>query len=114
MSLTVLCLCAEWCGTCRDFHPAFSAVAGQWPDATFLWADIETHEDLLDELGIDIENFPTVLVATAEQAVVFAGPVTPFADTLQRICRTAAAGDLPQQAPSAWEALLARLRAAGY
>lgn len=110
MSLAVVCLCAEWCGTCRDFRAAFDDVARQWPDAGFVWADIETHEELLDELGIEIENFPTVLIASgAGSALHFAGPITPFADTLQRLCRTAAAGDLPTSQASAWKTLLTTL-----
>lgn len=110
MSLSVVCLCAEWCGTCRDFRTAFDEVARQWPGAGFVWADIETHENLLDELGIEIDNFPTVLIASGGgRALHFAGPITPFADTLQRLCRTADAGDLPVSHAPAWMALLTRL-----
>lgn len=107
MSLAVVCLCAEWCGTCRDFRAAFDSVARRWPDAGFVWADIEAHEDLLDDMGLEIENFPTVLIASGDgSALHFAGPTTPFADTLQRLCRTAEAGDLPTLDAPSWLTLL--------
>jgi thiol-disulfide isomerase/thioredoxin len=110
MSLSVVCLCAEWCGTCRDFRLAYEAVARQWPEARFVWMDIETHEALLDALGIDIENFPTVLIVSPAGAVHFAGPITPFAETLQRLCRAAHAGGLAAGGGgTAWAALLAGL-----
>lgn len=94
MSLNVICLCAEWCGTCRDFRPLFDRVASHAPTDRFLWVDIEAHEALLDSVGIEIENFPTLVITPAAGATCFAGPVTPFAETLERLCRAARAGDL--------------------
>lgn len=94
MFLNVICLCAEWCGTCRDFRPLFDRVASQAPADRFLWGDIEVHDALLDSVGIEIENFPTLVITPAAGATCFAGPVTPFAETLERLCRAARAGDL--------------------
>ena len=49
-TLLVACLCAEWCGTCRDYRTAFDQLADAHPDACFAWIDIETHADQLDDL----------------------------------------------------------------
>lgn len=101
MTLHVICLCAEWCGTCRDFRPAFTSVATQSAGDRFQWIDIETHDALLDALGVEIDSFPTVLIA-GDDRLCFAGPVTPFADTLQRLCRAARAGTLAFGGESVW------------
>ena len=109
MSLSVICLCAEWCGTCRTFRAAFDDLSRQSPDDRFLWVDIETHEALLDRIGIDIENFPTVLILTATGEPHFAGPITPFGDTLRRLCRAARAGDLSPDTSQPWRELALQL-----
>ncbi len=57
----VACLCADWCGTCKDYMSGFAALAARYPGDCFVWIDIETHADRLGE-DIDIENFPTVLI----------------------------------------------------
>lgn len=59
-TLFVACLCAEWCGTCRDYREAFNRLADKHPDICFAWIDIETHADRFDDL--DVENFPTILI----------------------------------------------------
>ena len=78
----VFCLCAQWCGTCREYQPIFAQLASQWQEVKFVWVDIESHDDLLGDL--DIENFPTLLIADAQGRVRFAGTVLPHAETLQR------------------------------
>ena len=37
----VVCLCAEWCGACRDYRQPLAAVAGEFPEHAFAWIDIE-------------------------------------------------------------------------
>ena len=59
-TLLVACLCAEWCGTCRDYRATFDALALAHPEMCFVWIDIETHADRFDDL--DVENFPTLLI----------------------------------------------------
>ena len=90
--LTVACLCAEWCGSCRgyrvDFENTLSAQTGAGIDAH--WIDIEDQAELVG--AIDVENFPTLLIARGDE-VLFFGPVTPHASTLQRLVQAAAAGD---------------------
>jgi thioredoxin 1 len=78
----VVCLCADWCGTCRDYRPVFDQVAAGHPDMRFVWLDIEDESALVGEL--DIETFPTLLVADAA-GLRFAGPLLPHASTLSRL-----------------------------
>ncbi|MFT3805017.1 MAG: thioredoxin family protein [Burkholderiaceae bacterium] len=80
----VACLCAEWCGTCRDYRAVMREVAGQWPADAFVWLDVEEQAELVDEL--DIETFPTILVIDARD-VLFHGPVLPGAEALRRLLR---------------------------
>ncbi|MCK2127559.1 thioredoxin family protein [Thauera aromatica] len=58
--LVVVALCAAWCGTCRDFRPAFERIAGARPGIVFAWADIEDDAELVGD--IDVDNFPTLAV----------------------------------------------------
>ncbi len=78
----VVCLCAGWCGACRDYRPLFEQVARAHPTLRFAWVDIEDHADLADEF--DVETFPTILVA-GEQGTRFLGPMLPYAATLTRM-----------------------------
>ncbi|WP_179402970.1 thioredoxin family protein [Burkholderia guangdongensis] len=87
-TLLVACLCAEWCGTCRDYAAAFDRLADAHPDACFVWIDIETHADRLDEL--DVENFPTILIEDADAARFF-GTVLPHASIVDRMLADLAA-----------------------
>jgi thiol-disulfide isomerase/thioredoxin len=110
-SLWVLCLCAEWCGTCREYQPLFNQLALDMPQARFIWVDVEAHDDLLQDL--DIENFPTLLIADAQQQARFAGTVLPHLETLQRMCKAALAGDLPLVTDEEWLAVVPGLLASG-
>ena len=77
----VACLCAAWCGTCRDYRAGFDALAARFPTARFLWLDVEDEADLLDDY--DVDNFPTLLIQR-DDAVLFFGPMLPHHDLLQR------------------------------
>jgi hypothetical protein len=91
MSLLVVCLCAEWCGVCRDYQQGFDSVQGliqaDDPNAQFVWMDVEDEADFLHPL--DVENFPTLLIAKGD-APLFWGPMTPQAATLERMVRSCA------------------------
>ena len=88
----VACLCAEWCDSCRDYRATFAALAAQFSGAAdFAWIDIEDDADALGD--IDVENFPTLLIADAG-GPRFLGPVTPQAQTAERLIRGALAGEL--------------------
>ncbi len=81
----VACLCADWCGTCREYQPGFEAMAARFPQAAFFWVDIETHADWADD--IDVENFPTVFVMQGD-AIRFFGTMLPHLSHLQRALET--------------------------
>ncbi|MGF6596244.1 thioredoxin 1 [Paraburkholderia sp. GAS448] len=81
-TLFVACLCAEWCGTCREYREAFDRLADRHPDICFAWIDIETHADRFDDL--DVENFPTVLIEDAVTTRFF-GTVLPQAAIVERM-----------------------------
>ena len=94
-ALWVVCLCAEWCGACRDYRPLFEQVARAHPALRFAWVDVEDHADLADDF--DVETFPTILVAGAE-GTRFLGPMLPHVQTLARMLTA-----LPQAQPLAGE-----------
>lgn len=81
-TLFVACLCAEWCGSCREYRAGFDALADANPQACFVWIDIETHADQLDD--IDVENFPTILIEDAH-ATRFFGTVLPHPHIVARM-----------------------------
>jgi thiol-disulfide isomerase/thioredoxin len=101
----VVCLCAQWCGTCRDYRPLFEAVARAHPGWRFAWVDIEDDADVAGDF--DIETFPTLLVADAE-GTRFMGPLLPHAATL---ARTLAALQAARPSDADVGALLAALEA---
>ena len=80
----VVCLCAEWCGTCREYRDPLKAVAADFPQHAFAWIDIEDEAELAGD--VDIETFPTLLVLEGPQ-VLFYGPVLPGEDALRRLLR---------------------------
>jgi thioredoxin-like negative regulator of GroEL len=102
----VVCLCAAWCDTCRDYRATFDAAGSAHPQWRFRWIDIEDEADLVVDL--DIETFPTLLVADGA-ALRFFGPLAPQPQTLARLL-----AGLPAQGPgnaveSAVQALLGGL-----
>ena len=114
-SIHVACLCAAWCRLCDEYAPVLRQVVAELAAAGVPlrahWIDIEDQADLLGEL--DIETFPT-LVVFDDQALRFAGPLTPQADTLRRVLRATLqqAGPTAQAAAAgaAFEAFVQRLR----
>jgi thioredoxin 1 len=85
VSALVVCLCAAWCGVCRDYQSRFVDVQAKYPQVEFRWIDVEDEADLLHPL--DIEDFPTLLLAVGNEAR-FLGPVTPHAEMLERLIRS--------------------------
>ena len=95
----VACLCAEWCGTCRDYRPGFAELQARFPQIAFLWIDIETHADWADDF--DIEDFPTLLIQQGDD-VRFLGPMQPYPAHLRRTLESLLeAGDPTRPAPHA-------------
>jgi thioredoxin 1 len=110
--LTVACLCAQWCRTCDGYREVFDQVLSALDDARVqgMWVDVEDQADAMG--AIDVENFPTLLMARGDE-VLFFGPVTPHAQTLQRLIVAALQGGLSLDRRSVDPAVLelpARLR----
>ena len=105
-ALWVVCLCAEWCGTCRDYRPLLQAVARAHPGLRFAWVDIEDHAELADDF--DVETFPTLLLVDRE-GTRFLGPLLPHAETLTRMLTALQA---PQPSTPEVSALMAALERA--
>jgi thioredoxin 1 len=78
----VICLCAEWCGVCREWRSAFERAAAEHPGMRFAWVDVEDEAEVMGE--VDVETFPTVLVAAGGQPLFF-GPVVPAAGQFARL-----------------------------
>ncbi|UDG83376.1 thioredoxin family protein [Candidatus Vallotia lariciata] len=81
-TLFVACLCAEWCSLCRSYRTGFNALADMHPEICFVWIDIETHADRMDDF--DVENFPTILIENA-YATHFFGTVLPHPQIISRM-----------------------------
>ena len=88
----VVCLCAQWCGVCREYRPVFEALAQARPGLRLAWVDVEDEEDVVGDL--DIETFPTVLIGGGGR-VRFFGTVLPQPGVLTRLL------DSLRQAPEA-------------
>ena len=78
----VICLCAEWCGVCREWRDAFTQAAAAHPELRFAWVDVEDEADAMGD--VDIETFPTVLIAR-EGKPLFFGPVLPSGTQFTRL-----------------------------
>ena len=84
VTVFIACLCAEWCGVCRDYSQTFSQMQARFPKARFVWIDVEDEDDLLYPL--EVENFPTLLVIVNDEPRFF-GPLRPQFETLERLIR---------------------------
>ncbi|MDD2546407.1 MAG: thioredoxin family protein [Burkholderiaceae bacterium] len=104
----VVCLCADWCGTCRDYRPMFEALARAHPSVRFEWVDVEDAADLAGDL--EVETFPTLLIADGRQAR-FLGPLLPQAAVLERLLASLQAAASGRGAGDAAQQVFERVRA---
>lgn len=104
-----VCLCADWCGTCRDYRALFEALAPSHPGVRFVWVDIEDEADVAGDL--DVETFPTLLIADGQTAR-FLGPLLPQAAVLTRLLESLQAGQGGGRADPLAQAVFERVRAA--
>lgn len=105
--LWVACLCAEWCGSCRDYQQRFEQVGRGFAGAEFVWVDIEDEADKVDP--VEVDNFPTLLVVV-DGVVHFFGSITPQTETLQRLVQAQLEAAPSAPADPAIQALVQRLR----
>lgn len=105
----VVCLCAGWCGVCREWQPQFAQQARAHPGVHFAWVDTEDEAGAMGD--VDIETFPTLMVARGAQ-VLFLGPIPPAGTQLARLLASLQAQPTPAAGLGAEEdALFERLRA---
>jgi thiol-disulfide isomerase/thioredoxin len=103
-----VCLCADWCGTCRDYRAIFDTLAQAHPGVRFVWVDIEDEADLVGDL--DVETFPTLLIADGG-AVRFLGPLLPQAGVLNRLLLSLQGGQGGATVDAQAQAVFERVRA---
>ena len=105
----VVCLCADWCGTCRDYRALFDALAPAYPGVRFVWVDIEDEADVAGDL--DVETFPTLLIADGQTAR-FLGPLLPQAGVLSRLIESLQADQSSARADPQAQTVFERVRTA--
>lgn len=80
--LQVIVLCAQWCGTCREYQEVYQDLIKHYPQVDWQWWDIE---DRADDLGdLDIETFPSWLVAR-QGTVIYGGVMMPRLQDARRL-----------------------------
>ncbi len=119
--LDVVCLCAAWCGTCREYEATFADLQRALPGHRYRWVDIEDEAEWVGE--VDVETFPTLMLAHRGR-LLFAGPVLPRLSDAQRLLAVqaqraadgealnAATSGLPADQFEAFSVLAGRLGAA--
>lgn len=80
----ITCLCAQWCGACREYRLVFDELAQRYADFCFIWLDIETHADKLNEADIEVDDFPTILIEDAAGTRFF-GTALPHPQIIQQL-----------------------------
>ena len=106
----VVCLCAAWCGVCRQYAADFQALKATYPQVRFEWMDVEDREDLVGD--VDVETFPTLLIGRDQQAL-FLGPLLPQIKVLDRLLESLmqgapASSTLPEEAAALWQRVAAQ------
>lgn len=81
---TVVVLCAEWCGVCREFKDPFEELARALPEWRLGWVDIEAHPATED---VELESLPSLIVTGPDGKVIFLGPVVPRPSTVDQLLR---------------------------
>lgn len=105
--LFVACLCAAWCHVCSDYRSTFEALAREpGAGARWRWIDIEDDEDLLG--GVEVDDFPTLLVADRE-GVRFFGVIAPSEKATRLVLSRAARPDVNAIDDARLQALASRL-----
>ena len=87
----VLVLCAAWCGTCKGFMETTQQLAQQFPEAVFVWIDIE--DDAAVAGDVDVMNFPSFAVFRQKVAVHY-GVSLPHQGVVKRLLAALFAGSI--------------------
>lgn len=101
----VICLCAQWCGTCGQYQPQFDAVAAKYPDVEFRWLDVEDEDEAMGDY--EVATFPTLLISEGNE-VLFLGPVLPQPAIIEQLLQRLSGGVATPGDPQA-QALLKRI-----
>lgn len=84
------CLCAAWCNTCTAYRQEFAGLQERFPQLQLVWIDIEDEAEVVGDL--DIENFPTLLIARGADTAFF-GTVLPEVALAERLLQAQLALD---------------------
>jgi thiol-disulfide isomerase/thioredoxin len=101
---SVVCLCADWCGVCKQYQAVFEGLAQRHGDASFHWVDIEDEADAIGD--VDVDTFPTLLIAHGADVHYF-GAMTPQPEVLSRtiggfMTDPSPSGRVPREASDLW------------
>jgi thioredoxin-like negative regulator of GroEL len=78
LETSVLVVCADWCGVCRNFKTTVKDFHG----CRVTWVDLDDFEELPG--SPEIETFPTVIVFK-DTAVLFIGAIKPNKESLESL-----------------------------
>lgn len=107
---SVVCLCAAWCGVCRQYAPDFEGLQAKYPQVRFVWLDVEDRADVVGD--VDVETFPTLLIGRGDEPM-FLGPLLPQIKVLDRLLASllqgeAASTSMPPEAAPLWRCIAAQ------
>ncbi len=86
-SLVIICFCAAWCDTCREYETNFAQLAQEITQHTFVWVDIENNPELLGDE--DVEDFPTIAIQNTNENL-FYGVQLPYTNLLESLIENCA------------------------
>lgn len=100
----IICFCAEWCSTCRQYRKKLSILSDQLKRHIFYWIDIEDNYEFIGDE--DIINFPTLLVQI-NRKTVFYGSIDSSIDHLEMIIKTInnESKNITTKLPNIWKML---------
>ncbi|AGF47083.1 Thiol-disulfide isomerase [Candidatus Kinetoplastibacterium desouzaii TCC079E] len=103
-SFLIACLCAEWCGICREYKSKFHELSEKMTEHYFYWIDVEENIDLINDE--DITDFPTILIQNRRK-IFFLGPVNTNINRLIKIIGNINLNDqnISTNIPNIWEKL---------
>lgn len=92
----VACLCTEHCHRCDDWWGEFRDLADEFPDACFVWLDVNEHPDMIADIP-GITAYPFLLVQTTAVRLLEATP--PDSSVVRGLLHRHLAADAPAPEP---------------